>query len=272
MFSGVDIDNCYNIAIKLASEAGEIIRTAIGKKKNVQTKISNVDLVTETDKQVEEFLKNGFKAHFPDHCFIGEESATAIDFTATPTWIVDPVDGTMNFVHSFPHTAVSIGFTVEKEVVLGIIYNPVLDKMFSAIKGRGAFCNGRKIEVSSVKELSQALIISEVGSNRAPEVMEQVYENFTNITQKAHGIRIIGSAALNMCSIASGEADGYFEYSLHCWDMAAGKVIVEEAGGIVIDPEGGPLDLMSRRVICASCPEIAQSLSKELRHLQMPRD
>ncbi|KFM67746.1 Inositol monophosphatase 2, partial [Stegodyphus mimosarum] len=147
MASIVDIDECYNVAVKLAQEAGEIIRNAIYKTKKVETKISNVDLVTETDKLVEEVLKKGFKTHFPDHSFIGEET-TGCDFTDAPTWIIDPVDGTMNFVHGFPYTAVSIGFTVEKNVVLGVIYNPVLDKMYSAIKGKGSFCNGKKLCVS----------------------------------------------------------------------------------------------------------------------------
>jgi len=185
---------------------------------------------------------------------------------------VDPVDGTMNFVHGFPYTAISIGLTVDKNVVLGVVYNPILNKMYSAVKGRGAFCNDVKLEVSSTKDLSKALIISELGSTRTTDVMQQVYGNFTNLSMKVHGIRMMGSAALNMCSIASGEADGYYEYCLHCWDMAGAKIIVEEAGGIVIDPEGGPLDLMSRRVVCASCPELAQALSKELIHIQMERD
>ncbi|XP_054723374.1 inositol monophosphatase 1-like [Uloborus diversus] len=272
MSAKVDIDKCYDVAVKLAQEAGEIVRFAINKKKNIETKQSNVDLVTETDKQVEDLLKKGFKEHFPDHCFIGEEGSTNIEFTDAPTWIVDPVDGTMNFVHSFPYTAISIGLTVDKEVILGVVYNAVLDQMYTGVKGRGAYCNGKKLETSKTKDLSQALILCELGSSREPEVMDQVFTNFSAIAWKAHGIRMMGSAALNMCAIASGHADGYFEYTLHCWDMAGAKIIVEEAGGIVIDPEEKPFNLMNRRLICASSPELAHSLSGELKHMQFPHD
>jgi len=270
MASEVNLDECYEVAKKLARDAGEIISSAFGKKKNVKTKQTYADLVTETDKKVEEYLKCELKSQFPDHCFIGEETSDAIQFTDDPTWIVDPVDGTMNFVHGFPYTCVSIGLTVKKEVVLGVVFNPILEKMYSAVKEKGAFCNGNRIEVSAAKEMSQALILCEVGSSRDNDVLEQVHTNYINLTGRIHGIRMMGSAALNMCAVAAGEGDAYFEYTLHCWDMAAGKIIVEEAGGVVMDPEGGPLNLMSRRVLCASTPELAKSLSKALTHIQMP--
>ncbi|XP_042908804.1 inositol monophosphatase 1 [Parasteatoda tepidariorum] len=271
MSDSVNIDECCTVALDLARKAGEIIRAAINKRKNIKTKISNVDLVTETDKEVEEFLITNFKSHFPDHCFIGEET-TGCHLTDSPTWIIDPVDGTMNFVHRFPYTAVSIGLSLEKEIVLGIVYNPVLDKMFTGVKGKGSFCNGERLQVSGTEDLSQALILSEFGSDRSPESKEQIFQNLHLFMEKAHGIRMMGSAALNMCEVASGHADAYVEYSIHCWDMAAGKIIVEEAGGTVIDPTGAPLDLMSRRVLCSSSPVLAEVLAKELKHIQFPRD
>jgi len=271
MSTSIVLDECYEVAVELAKKAGEIIRQAIDKKKNIKTKISNIDLVTETDKQVEEFLIKGFKSSFPDHSFIGEET-TGCQLTDSPTWIIDPVDGTMNFVHSFPYIAVSIGLSVEKEIVLGVVYNPILDKMFTGMKGKGSFCNGKKLQVSDTEELSQALILSEFGCDRSSENMDQIFSNFQLLVKKAMGMRMMGSAALNMCEVASGHADAYVEYTIHCWDMAAAKIIVEEAGGVVIDPAGGTLDLMSRRVLCASSATLAQTLSSQLKHIQFPRD
>ncbi|XP_055935295.1 inositol monophosphatase 1-like isoform X2 [Argiope bruennichi] len=237
MASLSEIDEYYDVAVELARAAGEVIRKAIDEKKNVETKESNVDLVTETDKKIEELLKVGFSSKFPDHCFIGEESEGS-KLTDAPTWIIDPVDGTMNFVHRFPYNAISIGLAVNKQIVLGVVYNPILDRMYTGIKGKGAFLNGKRLQVSNVEELSQALVITEFGSTRTEENMNQLFTNIKNIVHKAHGVRMMGSAALNMCAVAAGEADAYFEYTIHCWDMAAGKIIVEEAGGTCIDPEG----------------------------------
>ncbi|GIY81533.1 inositol monophosphatase 1 [Caerostris darwini] len=271
MASSVDLDECYNVAVKLAKSAGEIIRKAIDKEKSIEIKTSNVDLVTETDKKVEDLLKKGFLESFPDHCFIGEESP-GCNLTDSSTWIIDPVDGTMNFVHRYPYNAVSIGFAVKKEIVLGVVYNAILDKMYTGIKGKGAYCNDKKLHVSGIQELSRALVLSEVGSDRSSKNLEQIFTNIKTIVDKAHGLRMMGSAALNMCAVAAGEADVYFEYTIHCWDMAAGKIIVEEAGGMCIDPEGGDLDIMSRRVLCGSSKELVETLTKELKHLQFPRD
>lgn len=271
MSSTVNIDECCNLAVKLAHEAGKVIRQAIDREKSIEIKASNVDLVTETDKKVEELLRDGFISQFPNHCFIGEETP-GCELTDAPTWIIDPVDGTMNFVHRFPYNAVSIGFAVNKEIVLGVVYNPILDRMYTGVKGKGAYCNGKKLKASDVQELSQALVITEFGSDRSAENVEQLFSNIRHVVDKAHGVRMMGSAALNMCAVAAGEADAYFEYTIHCWDMAAGKVIAEEAGATVIDPEGGDLDILSRRVLCTSSANLAKTLSKELKHLQFPRD
>lgn len=275
MSFSVDLDVCFQTALELTKQGGEVIRNAVGAGKHVETKASFADLVTETDREVENLLISGFKKKFPDHKFIGEEttsSGTKCELTDSPTWIIDPVDGTMNFVHSFPYVAISIGLSVNKNIVLGIVYNPLLDKLYSAIKGRGAFCNGQKLKVSAIEDISKALILTEVGSYRSPEHIENVFSNYRKVAIKSHGIRSMGSAALNMCAVASGEAEAYFEYTIHCWDMAAGKIVVEEAGGVVIDPEGGELDLMSRRVLCASSKALAKYLSSELTHVLAERD
>lgn len=275
MSEEIDLDDCYKTALDLAEQAGKMISESVYNSKRIQTKSGNVDFVTETDKEVENFLINSFKAKYPLHKFIGEESKAAgihSELTNSPTWIIDPVDGTMNFVHTYPFVAVSIGLAVNKEVVLGVVYNPLLKRLYEARKGHGAFCNGVKLQVSGQTDLSQSLLLSEMGSSRQPEKIELVFTNMRHLITKIHSFRASGSGALNMCSIAAGEADAYYEFGLHCWDIAAGTIIVREAGGTVVDTEGGPLDIMCRRVLCAGSPQLAESLSKELKHMVLERD
>lgn len=268
-----DLDLYCEAAVSLAKEAGEIIKAAWKKKKNIAAKTSDVDLVTETDQQVEKVLLEGFKSKFPDHRFIGEESTAAgmkAELTDAPTWIIDPVDGTMNFIHGFPYCAVSIGLAINKEVVVGVVYNPILDQMFTACKGKGAYCNGSKLEVSHQKELALALLVVEhVLARYRAEVADA---NVKTLLSSCHGLRAMGSAALNMCHVASGACDAYFEFGIHCWDIAAGSLIVLEAGGVVMDTETGPLDMMERRVLCASSLELAEAVSKKLQHVRLERD
>ncbi|GAB6021068.1 hypothetical protein CHUAL_003702 [Chamberlinius hualienensis] len=271
----VDVEHCRNTAVKLARTAGEVIKNAWSKKKSIQTKLSQVDLVTETDVEVEKLLRSGFKEIYPDHRFIGEESSSAgeeTQFSDEPTWIIDPVDGTMNFVHSFPYVAISIALTVNKEVVVGVVYNPILDQMYTAVKEKGAFLNDTSIHVTSKQELSDALLALEVGSGRDEKKMESVFTNLKTFIPICHGIRSMGSAALNMCHVASGGVDAYFESGIHCWDMAAGDIIIREAGGVVLHPSGGPFDLMARGVLCASSQKLAVSVSEKVNYINYERD
>ncbi|XP_026472322.1 inositol monophosphatase 1 isoform X2 [Ctenocephalides felis] len=266
----------YDTALNLVKEAGEIVRNASAKKKTVQMKSSDIDLVTETDQLVEQILIGRLQAEFPDHKFIGEESianGAQCILTDSPTWIIDPIDGTMNFIHGFPNFCISIALLVNKVIEIGIVYNPLLDKLFTAQKNKGAFLNGKAIKVSQEVELEKALLVVEFGTSKNPEKMKNVMENFQKITPIVHGIRSMGSAALNMAMVAMGAADANFEFGIHAWDIAAGILIVEEAGGIVLDPSGGPLDLMSRRVLCASSKELAIKLSENLvQFYPEPRD
>lgn len=245
-------------------------------RKEFVCKSGDIDLVTETDQEVEKLLVKGLSSKFPSHKFIGEEdSADGVKekLTNDPTWIIDPVDGTMNFVHGFPHSCISIALLVDKVPEIGIVYNPMFNQKFTAIKGQGSFYNGKKLEVSGQKDLGKALIISEYGTSRDADKLNAVVENFKVMAQKAHGIRVLGSAALNMCHVAMGCADANYEMGLHAWDMAAGDLIVREAGGVVMDPTGGPLDIMSRRVLAASSKELAEEISKNLtQYYPLPRD
>lgn len=259
-----EIDKCFDVALGLVKEAGQLVREAIKKQKTIETKSCSVDLVTESDKAVEKLLIDGLTKAFPSHKFIGEESTAAgakCVLTDNPTWIIDPIDGTMNFVHSLPYTCISVGLWHGREALAGIIYNPVLEQMFTAKKGCGAYLNGEQIKVSGQKELSQALVFAEMGTSHDPEKVKTVLTNLTTLMPRAHGIRAMGSCALNMVMIAMGGADAIFEFGIHAWDTAAAAVVVLEAGGVVVDTAGGPFDVMRRRVLCASSPELAQELA-----------
>ncbi|KAK3893186.1 hypothetical protein Pcinc_002989 [Petrolisthes cinctipes] len=231
----------FTVALNLVKEAGKVVRAAINKKKNIEIKSSAVDLVTESDKAVEKMLISGLSSAFPDHKFIGEESVAGGEkcvLTSEPTWIIDPIDGTMNFVHSFPYTCISVGLWVDKKAEIGIVYNPILEQMFTATKGEGAYLNGERIHTSGQTELSQSLVFAEMGTSHDPVKVDTVLTNLTTLMTKVHGIRAMGSCALNICQLATGGVDICYEYGVHAWDMAAASLLVTEAGGVVVDTEG----------------------------------
>lgn len=264
-----------NFGIQLAKRAGTMMVTASGRNTSIEEKSCATDLVTETDKAVEAYLFSEIKKKYPHHKTIGEESSsdTHYELSDEATWIIDPVDGTMNFVHTFDFCCVSIGITHKKEPVVGIVYNPFLNKLFTAIKNCGSYCNGSPIHVRATSSLKDALVIVEMGSDNENNRRDAVCANVQALAWKCHGLRALGSAAMNICTVASGQADAYFEFGLHCWDMAASAVIASEAGAVVVDTQLGPLDLMNRRILVASSESLAKQLSQTLvLHPQLKRD
>lgn len=263
-------------AVAIARKAGETVREALLDDRKATTKSSSIDLVTQTDQKVETMIIQSVKEKFPDHRFIGEESVAAGEssfMTECPTWIIDPIDGTTNFVHAFPFVAVSIGFSVNKQVEFGVVYSCLEDKMYTARRGKGAFCNGEPLQVSSQKDIKQSIIATEFGSNRDPAVVENIFCSLRNILCiPVHGVRGAGTAAINMCLVACGSVEAYYEIGVHVWDVAAGSLIVSEAGGVLMDVEGGEVDLMSRRVIAANNKTIAQRLVREIAAFTPHRD
>lgn len=179
----------------------------------------------------------------------------------------------MNFVHSFPHSCVSVALLVEKRAEIAIVYNPILGQKFTARRGGGCFYNGKPIRVSGQKDLSKSLVTTEFGTSRDAEKMVVVLENLRKVVGAVHGVRSLGAAAMNMSMVALGAADVNYEFGVHAWDIAAGDLLVREAGGVTMDPAGGPLDLMSRRVLAASSVELAQSFVPLLtQYYPLPRD
>lgn len=268
-----------SLAIELAHQAGKIICETSGNIKTIDTKCGFADLVTESDKAVEKLIFDEIKKQYPNDRFIGEESASDVQLTNDPTWIIDPIDGTTNFVHTFPQSCVSIGFAFGGEPCMGVIYNPHFDHLYTAIKGKGAKltrANGQEtvpLRVRPCQSLREALILTESGSDRAEGKKECFFQNMMAIGWKSHGVRMLGSCALNICAVAAGQADAFFEFGPHIWDFCAGVVILTEAGGFCCDTKGGPFDLKSRRIIAACSESLAKEIAENLViHYEYPKD
>ncbi|CRL02942.1 CLUMA_CG015782, isoform A [Clunio marinus] len=274
--SSIDLNACYDLVMQLVSQSGEIVAARNSQRKTVQIKSHPTDFVTETDQQIEKLLIDGIRKKFPDHKFIGEEESSEgkkVQLTEAPTWIIDPIDGTMNFVHSFPHSAISIALLVNKVTEIGIVYNPVLEQKFTARRGQGAFYNGKRIHVSDETDITKALIMIEFGTNRESDKVKVVMENLNLLVRKCHGMRCLGGAVLNICMVALGGAECAFDFGAHAWDYAASEFIVREAGGVTLDPSGGNFDIMSRRLLVANNMEMANQLVAEIvQYYPSPRD
>ncbi|XP_040442191.1 inositol monophosphatase 2 isoform X1 [Falco naumanni] len=270
---------CAELAVQLALRAGQIIRKALTEEKQVSTKTSAADLVTETDHFVENLIISVLKEKFPSHRFIAEESTAAGSkcvLTDSPTWIIDPVDGTCNFVHRFPTVAVSIGFAVNRELAQQkqAFDQPPPPTLAYACHIVAIFrSHMRTASTPSSHYISKALILTEIGPKRDPATLKLFLGNIERLLKaQAHGVRVIGSSTLALCHLAAGAADAYYQFGLHCWDLAAATVIIREAGGTVIDTSGGPLDLMSCRVIAAGTREMAMFIAQEIQTIHYRRD
>lgn len=249
------------VAINIAAKAGEWIKSKQGHISSLKTKSSVRDLVTEADKGSENMIRKLLQTYFPTHAFLGEESVDTVSEAggsnvlksmseAEYLWIVDPIDGTTNFVHGFPFYAVSIALAHKGEIIVGVIYNPSNDEMFVAEKGKGAYVRGRLMTVSAEKKLQDSL----VGSGFLPhhDVLEQNLSTMRKLAKEVRSIRTTGSAALHLAYVAAGRLSGFCEYGLSPWDVAAGALIVQEAGGCVTDHIGSPYQLSTRNVVATN--------------------
>jgi len=244
-----------SLAKKCAWRAGEIIKDAWNKETKLHFKAAT-DLVTETG-QAEQLIISIIKASYPDHLIVAEENVSEgfskEELTENMTWIIDPLDGTTNFVSRVPFVAVSIALSFKKKIVVGVIYNPIINEMFTACRGGGAFLNEKPIHTSKTDTLKSALIAIACGG----EIPEEDSKNFLSmlgqVIQNCRSWRRCGSAALDMAYTAAGKIDVYCERGIHAWDISAGLVIVEESGGIVTDlMNKGTLDVCSRQVFASA--------------------
>jgi myo-inositol-1(or 4)-monophosphatase len=233
-------------------------------------------MVTETDILAEKIVIEHLRSFDSTFQFVSEETHnTKEELSDAPTWIIDPIDGTTNFVHRFPYIAVSIGLAYKKQCILGVVYSPILEETYTAIKGRGAFKTdmyhktGVRIETSKETELSRSLVSTNYPYDRSSRTLDEVHEKMDRLLKEnVRGVRFTGSAVMNLVAVASGQLESYFENGLHIWDMAAGKVIVEEAGGVVVDPNGEEIDISKRRILAACTKDIAQRIAKILTQVE----
>ena len=225
------------LAITVAYQAGEILRKNIGKiTANVVEDKQPFDYVTDIDKACEQLIINSIKGHFPDHEILAEESGKNQN-THNYRWIIDPLDGTTNFIHGYPHSSISIALQKDDEVILGVIYDPYRDELYHAEKGRGAYCNQKRIRVSKRANVNNCLISTGFPFKKR-HLLEQYWKALSAIFMEVSGIRRTGSAALDLAYVACGRFDGFWELKLSPWDIAAGSIIIEEAGGKITDVEG----------------------------------
>lgn len=255
-----------DIAKAAAAMAANLIDECIDRRValEIEQKSSSADMVTQYDKQCEELVLKHLSTEFPDFAVLSEETKSDVVITDAPTWIVDPIDGTTSFVHNSFDCGVSIGLAVNKRPVLGVVHLPRMKEVFTAIEGQGAFLNGRKISVSSITDPAKAIVCTHVPYNRSSASVAALLGINRELMQdlKVHAVRTYGSAAMDMCSVACGRLDLYFEVGIHAWDMAAAAVIVREAGGVVHnvdDPSDKMnLDLSSRGMSCGSNHEMSK--------------
>lgn len=217
-----------DVAIKASHEAGALLRQKFGTSLHIDKK-GRINVVTEADLAAEKLIREIISFHFPNHDFLGEESGI-ISRSNAPLWIVDPLDGTTNFAQGYPFFSVSIALEINKEIVVGVVYAPISDETFHACKGEGAYLNGKPIHVSNHNVLEESLLVTgfPYDVSRDPDLLLSL---FREMVIRARGIRRDGSAALDLCYVASGRFDAFWEVGLHPWDMAAGSLLVREAGG-----------------------------------------
>lgn len=249
--------------IKIIKKAGKILKKGYYSNKDVTFKAKK-DLVTKYDVAVEDYLKKEFNKYFKEFNLIAEESDNSqIEFSNSI--IIDPIDGTTNFVNGVPHTAISVGVYKNKKPYIGIVYNPILDELYSAKVGQGAFLNGKKIKVSNEKDLVKSLLATGFPYSSADnrQDLEGVVERIKIILPSCQDLRRLGSAALDLCLVAKGVYEGYYEMNLKPWDVSAGIIILSEAGGMITNIEGNEFDMFEDKYLLATNGKIhAQMIEK----------
>ncbi len=239
-----------NFAIETVRDAGQILLEKFGRKIKISKK-GDVDLVTEADLASEALIIERIKSYYPKHSILAEEAGNAVVIGGGDSWkwIIDPLDGTTNYAHGYPCFCVTIALEHEGEIVLGVTFDPTRDELFTAEKGRGATLNGKPIRVSETDLLGDSLIVTgfPYDFKNRPEFARHLH----SFLIESRGVRRDGSAAIDMAYVACGRYDGFWEEGLNPWDMAAGKLLIEEAGGIVSNYDGSPFSIYSPP-ICAS--------------------
>jgi myo-inositol-1(or 4)-monophosphatase len=241
-----------NFAVQIARDAGLILTERMGRKSLQVANKGVIDLVTEADLAAERFIIERIQTHYPRHAILAEESGATVSVESASEfkWIVDPLDGTTNYAHGYPVFCVSIALERAGEIILGVIYDPVRDELFAAERGLGATLNGRRIRVSEVEDLNRAMVCT--GFPYDVRDRGDFARHFAHFIMHAQAIRRDGSAALDLAYVACGRFDGFFEEGLRPWDVAAGVLLVEEAGGRVSHYNGQPFNIYTPPILASN--------------------
>jgi myo-inositol-1(or 4)-monophosphatase len=243
-----ELENYLSVATEIARESGQLLVQMFNRPKEISYK-GTFNLVTEADKRSEALIAERLRTHFPRHDMVGEEGGgqkTASDYC----WYVDPLDGTTNFAHGFPVFCVSLGLAYRDEVIAGVVYDPIHEELYTAEKGSGAYLNNQRIHVSRIEKLGESLVAT--GFPPFAPNQELNLGLYYRFTQLSHGVRRPGSAALDLCSVAAGRFEGFWELKLNSWDKAAGILLVAEAGGRVTDLSDQPVKLLGDEVFASN--------------------
>jgi myo-inositol-1(or 4)-monophosphatase len=246
----LDPDKYLATAVAAARAAGEIQKNRLRTDYAIDFKGTSKNLVTEVDRYCEKLVVERLRRDFPG-CDILAEENTYASVGSSFKWIIDPLDGTTNFAHGFPWFCVSIALEIDGEIKLGVLYHPVMDELFTVIKGEGSRLNGEVIRVSGNRPLRNTLLATGFPYDRTRE-NENNFENFVNFQLSARGVRRAGSAALDLAYVAAGRLDGYWESKINPWDVAAGALLVEEAGGRVSGYSGRPYSVYERHILASN--------------------
>lgn len=239
------------LAINAAKGAGKILQDSFGKSHTIKTKEGRHNLVTEADTVCENLIISSIKKVYPDHNFLAEESGASVGSNSEFQWVIDPLDGTVNFAHHIPMFAVSIACVKAGAVISGVIYHPLLNELFVAERGKGAYLNDEKISVTETKELDKAILSTGFPYN-AFENPRRCIDLFTHFVKEGLPVRRIGSAALDLAYLAAGRYDAFWEVSLQVWDFAAGMLLIQEAGGKCSSFDGTSLTLQEGPVLASN--------------------
>ena len=246
---GSAVDPLLETAIAAARQAGALLRAHWERGVAVEHK-SDIDLVTAADRESEALILSILKARFPDHGFLAEESGQSGD-ASSHVWVIDPLDGTTNFAHRYPQFSVTLALRIDDRTELGVAYDPMHDELYAARRGQGAFLNGRPLDVSPTPTLARALLATGFPYDRQTSAHNNIRQHSAFLL-RAQGVLRAGSAALDLAAVSCGRLDGFWEFKLSPWDMAAGALLVEAAGGRVTDGDGGPLDLHSPGIVASN--------------------
>jgi len=237
-------------AVEAARKAGKILKDHLGRIQEISHK-GEIDLVTNVDKLSERSIVETIKALYPDHQILAEEGEHNSETSSEYKWLIDPLDGTTNYIHGLPYFCVSIALEKRGELILGVVYDPMHEELFTAEKGQGAFLNQKPITVSGVEELEKSLLVT----GFPPSIWQdhgKSFEHFKNFTVRCQGVRRLGSAAIDLCYVAAGRLEAFWERGLKPWDMAAGALLVKEAGGHVTDFRGQDFDPYQGEILASN--------------------